>query len=103
MAEKIGWEDGAVVMEEDIIAALRPLVDEYFFGETAEKGNVLVYTPPEAGIFPLREEKGRAWGFSGPLRGGAGGMPPGRSAFFMMLPCSCCFFARHKHAGLCIR
>ena len=57
MAEKIGWEDGAVVTEEDIIAALRPLVDEYFFGETAEKGNVLVYTPRNEGKFPLGEKK----------------------------------------------
>ena len=38
---KIGWEDGAAVTEEDIIAALKPLVDEYFFGEAEERGNVL--------------------------------------------------------------
>ena len=57
MAEKIGWEDGAVVTEEDIIAALRPLVDEYFFGERAEKGNVLVYTLPDGRKFSLTAEK----------------------------------------------
>ena len=39
MAEKIGWEDGADVTEEDIIAALKPLVDEYFFGEAEDMGN----------------------------------------------------------------
>ena len=60
MAEKIGWEDGAVVTEEDIIAALRPLVDEYFFGETAEKGNVLVYTLPDGRKFSLTAEKMQA-------------------------------------------
>ena len=37
---KIGWEDGAAVTEEDIIASLKPLVDEYFFGETAEKAGL---------------------------------------------------------------
>ena len=43
---KIGWEDGAAVTEEDIIAALKPLVDEYFFGEAEERGIVLfLYAP----------------------------------------------------------
>ena len=57
MAEKIGWEDGAVVTEEDIIAALKPLVDEYFFGEAEERGNVLFYTHPDGRKFSLTAEK----------------------------------------------
>ena len=57
MAEKIGWEDGAVVTEEDIIAALKPLVDEYFFGEAEERGNVFFYTLPDGRKFSLTAEK----------------------------------------------
>ena len=57
MAEKIGWEDGAAVTEEDIIAALKPLVDEYFFGEAEERGNVLFYTLPDGRKFSLTAEK----------------------------------------------
>ncbi len=86
MAEKIGWEDGAVVTEEDIIAALRPLVDEYFFGETAEKGNVLVYTLPEGGWPPTTAEKSRARGFSGTQRGRAAGLYRGRPVFYYSTP-----------------
>ena len=57
MAEKIGWEDDAAVTEEDIIAALKPLVDEYFFGEAEERGNVLFYTHPDGRKFSLTAEK----------------------------------------------
>ena len=57
MAEKLGWEDGAAVTEEDIIAALKPLVDEYFFGEAEEMGNVLFYTLPDGRKFSLTAEK----------------------------------------------
>ena len=57
MAEKIGWEDGAAVTEEDIIAALKPLVDEYFLGEAEERGNALIYTLPDGRKFSLTAEK----------------------------------------------
>ena len=60
MAEKIGWEDGAAVTEEDIIAALKPLVDEYFFGETEERGNVLFYMLPDGRKFSLTAGKMQA-------------------------------------------
>ena len=53
MAEKIGWEDGAVVTEEDIIAALRPLVDEYFVGSCQVAGETLFYTLPDGRTFSL--------------------------------------------------
>ena len=46
MAEKIVWEDGADVTAEDIAAALKPLVDEYFFGNVrAAGGGALLYAP----------------------------------------------------------
>ena len=57
MAEKLGWEEGAAVTEEDIIAALKPLVDEYFFGEAEERGKVLIYTLHDGRKFSLTAEK----------------------------------------------
>ena len=57
---KIGWEDGADVTEEDIIAALKPLVDEYFFGEAEERGNVLFYTLPDGRKFRIAAGKMQA-------------------------------------------
>ena len=86
MAEKIGWEDGAVVTEEDIIAALRPLVDEYFFGETAEKGNVLVYTLPDGRKFLRAEKKMREGGFWGWFKGGSGERIARRAALYYSTP-----------------
>ena len=57
MAEKIAWEDGAVVTEEDIIAALKPLVDEYFLGTCEQQGAALCYTLPDGRKFSLTAEK----------------------------------------------
>ena len=47
MAEKIVWEDGADVTAEDIAAALKPLVDEYFLGTCEQQGAALCYTLPD--------------------------------------------------------
>ena len=57
MAEKIGWEDGAAVTEEDIIAALKPLVDEYFVGTCEQQGAALCYPLPDGRKFSLTAEK----------------------------------------------
>ncbi len=57
---KLGWEDVAAVTEEDIIAALKPLVDENFFGEAEERGNVLFYTLPDGRKFSLTAKKMQA-------------------------------------------
>ena len=43
MAEKLGWEDGAAVTEEDIIASLKPLGDEYCVGVAEYRGHALIY------------------------------------------------------------
>ena len=53
MAEKLGWEDGAAVTEEDIIAALKPLVDEYFVGTCEQQGAALCYTLPDGRKFRI--------------------------------------------------
>ena len=41
MQNKIEWEEGAVVTAEDIIASLKPLVDEYFVGSCQVAGGTL--------------------------------------------------------------
>lgn len=41
MQNKIEWEEGAVVTAEDIIASLKPLVDEYFVGSCQVAGETL--------------------------------------------------------------
>ena len=41
MQNKIEWEEGAVVTAEDIVASLKPLVDEYFVGSCQVTGETL--------------------------------------------------------------
>ena len=53
MAEKIVWEDGADVTAEDIAAALKPLVDEYFLGTCEQQGAALCYTLPDGRKFRI--------------------------------------------------
>ena len=52
-AEKIVWEDGAEVTAEDIAAALKPLVDEYFLGTCEQQGAALCYTLPDGRKFRI--------------------------------------------------
>ena len=51
MQNKIEWKEGAAVTAEDIIASLKPLVDEYFVGSCEQRGETLVYVLPTAGSF----------------------------------------------------
>lgn len=53
MQNKIEWEEGAAVTAEDIIASLKPLVDEYFVGSCKEAGDKLFYTLPDGRTFSL--------------------------------------------------
>ena len=53
MAEKIVWEDRADVTAEDIAAALKPLVDEYFLGTCEQQGAALCYTLPDGRKFRI--------------------------------------------------
>ncbi len=53
MQNKIEWEEGAAVTAEDIIASLKPLVDEYFVGSCKEAGETLFYTLPDGRTFSL--------------------------------------------------
>ncbi len=53
MQNKIEWEEGAAVMAEDIIASLKPLVDEYFVGSCQVTGETLFYTLPDGRTFSL--------------------------------------------------
>ena len=53
MQNKIEWEDGEVVTAEDIVASLKPLVDEYFMGSCKEAGETLFYTLPDGRTFSL--------------------------------------------------
>ena len=41
MQNKIAWEEGTAVTAEDIIASLKPLVDEYFVGSCRVAGEKL--------------------------------------------------------------
>ena len=53
MQNKIEWEEGAVVTAEDIVASLKPLVDEYFVGSCQVAGETLFYTLPDGRTFSL--------------------------------------------------
>ena len=53
MQNKIEWEEGAAVTAEDIIASLKPLVDEYFVGSCKEAGETHFYTLPDGRTFSL--------------------------------------------------
>ena len=53
MQNKFEWEEGAVVTAEDIIASLKPLVDEYFVGSCQEVGEKLIYKLPDGRTFSL--------------------------------------------------
>ena len=53
MQNKIEWEEGAAVTAEDIIASLKPLVDEYFVDSCKEAGETLFYTLPDGRTFSL--------------------------------------------------
>ena len=53
MQNKIEWEEGTAVTAEDIIASLKPLVDEYFVGSCKEAGETLFYTLPDGRTFSL--------------------------------------------------
>ena len=41
----------AGVSAEDIVAAIKPLIDEYFLGTCSCKGDVLLYTSPQGKRF----------------------------------------------------
>ena len=56
MQNKIEWEEGAVVTAEDIIASLKPLVDEYFVGSCQVTGETLFYTLPDGTPLNLSEK-----------------------------------------------
>lgn len=47
------WKEGAAVTAEDIIASLKPLVDEYFVGSCEQRGETLVYVLPDGRKFHL--------------------------------------------------
>ena len=53
MQNKIEWEEGEVVTAEDIVASLKPLVDEYFVGSCQVTGETLFYTLPDGTTFSL--------------------------------------------------
>lgn len=53
MQNKIEWEEGAAVMAEDIVASLKPLVDEYFMGSCQVTGETLFCTLPDGRTFSL--------------------------------------------------
>ena len=53
MQNKIEWEEGTAVTAEDIIASLKPLVDEYFVGSRQVAGEKLFYTLPDGRTFSL--------------------------------------------------
>ena len=53
MQNKIEWKEGAAVTAEDIIASLKPLVDEYFVGSCEQRGETLVYVLPDGREFHL--------------------------------------------------
>ena len=67
MQNKIEWEEGTAVTAEDIIALLKPLVDEYFVGSCQVAGEKLFYTLPDGRTFSLtanrKTEKRRRFGF----------------------------------------
>lgn len=47
-------EENVRVSAEDIIAALKPLVDEYFLGCCSCEGDALLYTSPEGERFAVK-------------------------------------------------
>ena len=51
MQNKIEWKEGAAVTAEDIIALLKPLVDEYFVGSCDQRGRRSSMCVPTAGSF----------------------------------------------------
>ena len=53
MQNKFEWEEGAVVTAEDLIASLKPLVDECFVGSCQEAGEKLIYKLPDGRTFSL--------------------------------------------------
>ena len=66
MQNKIAWEEGTAVTAEDIVASLKPLVDEYFVGSCRVAGEKLFYTLPDGRTFSLtanrKTEKRRRFG-----------------------------------------
>ena len=46
MQEKKLWQEGAVVTAEDVAASLKPLIDEYLWGECRQEGETLIYSLP---------------------------------------------------------
>ena len=60
MQNKIEWKEGAAVTAEDIIASLKPLVDEYFVGSCEQRGETLVYVLPDGRKFHLTAAEKRA-------------------------------------------
>lgn len=51
MQNKIEWKEGAAVTAEDIIASLKPLVDEYFVGSCDREERRSSMCFPTAGSF----------------------------------------------------
>ena len=60
MQNKIAWEEGTAVTAEDIIASLKPLVDEYFVGSCQVAGEKLFYTLPDGRTKTGKLKKGGA-------------------------------------------
>ena len=58
MQNKIEWEEGAVVTAEDIVASLKPLLDEYFVGLGQVAGGKLFCNPPDGRTFSLDAKQG---------------------------------------------
>ena len=53
MQNKIEWKEGAVVTAEDIVASLKPLLDEYFVDSCQVAGDKLFCTLPDGRTFSL--------------------------------------------------
>ena len=60
MQNKIEWKEGAAVTAEDIIASLKPLVDEYFVGSCEQRGETPVCVLPDGRKFHLTAAEKRA-------------------------------------------
>ena len=53
MQEKLIFEEGAIVTAEDVAASLKPLIDEYLWGECSVEGERLAYTLPNGKKFEI--------------------------------------------------
>ena len=58
MQNKMEWEEGAVVTAEDIVAPLKPLLDEYFVDSCQVAGDKLFCTLPGGRTFSLTAKEG---------------------------------------------